>query len=191
MANWWQEFWVWLQALQGGAPAVVGSAAGSALGLLSIVIGALLNAELNRRRDSRLRKQEVVGLLTASIAEIENLAENLKRNFTSVGKPNGDVLILDPANQLLILPKITQQLSALPPDAIKAIANSYVVIDQYSDHLIHLGGTPLPDLPKDRIVIQVPHASFDRAKSISNGLLVKLDDYLATMKDALTALQRR
>ncbi|MBX5272620.1 hypothetical protein HJB99_28830 [Rhizobium sp. NLR17b] len=191
MANWWQEFWAWVQALQGGAPAIVGSAAGSALGLFSIVIGALLNAELNRRRDSRLRKQAVAGLLTASIAEIDNVAENLKRNFTTVGRPNGDVLISDPANQLLILPKIAEQLSALPPDAIKAIANSYVVIDQYSDHLVHLGGKPLPDLPKNRVVVQVPHASFDRAKSLSNGLLVKLDEYLATMKEALTALQRR
>jgi hypothetical protein len=45
--------WEWLNDLEGGALTVVGTAVGSFLGLISLLIGALFNAHLNRRRDDR------------------------------------------------------------------------------------------------------------------------------------------
>jgi uncharacterized membrane protein (DUF4010 family) len=44
----------WLQGLQGGAATFVGALTGSAIGFMALVLGALFNAHLNRKRDNDL-----------------------------------------------------------------------------------------------------------------------------------------
>jgi hypothetical protein len=48
----------WLEGLKGGAPVVIGAFTGSAIGLIALMLGALFNAHLNRRRDDDLRRVE-------------------------------------------------------------------------------------------------------------------------------------
>jgi len=50
--------WEWLEGLKGGAPAFVGAMTGSLLGLVSLVLGALFNAHLNRKRDDQIRRAD-------------------------------------------------------------------------------------------------------------------------------------
>lgn len=47
-------FWDWLTALPSGAAGFLGTLAGSTLGLLALILGALLNASLNRKRDDQI-----------------------------------------------------------------------------------------------------------------------------------------
>ena len=61
---------IWLEDLSGGAANFVGSFTGAAVGLIAILIGALFNAHLNRRRDDRLRRLEARAAATALRAEL-------------------------------------------------------------------------------------------------------------------------
>lgn len=50
--------WQWLSGLQGAQGAFVGSITGSLFGIIALVIGALFNFWLTRRRDARIRSEE-------------------------------------------------------------------------------------------------------------------------------------
>ncbi len=51
-------YWQDIIAQPASAAAFLGALSGAGGGLLAIILGALLNAELNRRRDDQLRDQE-------------------------------------------------------------------------------------------------------------------------------------
>lgn len=88
MARWWEIaligiFFIiitvgWGWALLGADPRwqneeFVGSAMGSATALLFLLFGALYNAELNRRRDDRLKDQQARSMAAAIRSEISSL----------------------------------------------------------------------------------------------------------------------
>jgi hypothetical protein len=54
-----------------GEAAFVGALIGSSIGLVALLLGALFNAELNRRRDDRLRREDRRAVATALRAELE------------------------------------------------------------------------------------------------------------------------
>ena len=70
--------WEWLSSLSGGAATFIGSLTGSAIGLIALLIGALFNAHLNRRRDDRLREIDTRGLAVALLAELRGICTTLK-----------------------------------------------------------------------------------------------------------------
>src|SRR4051812_48773426 len=70
----------WLQSLHGGAPPFLGALTGSLLGLLGILVGALFNANLNRKRDDRLRQQEALLVIVALRVELVGLRDSLINN---------------------------------------------------------------------------------------------------------------
>jgi hypothetical protein len=51
-------FWQWLEDASQGQATFIGSLIGSSIGLIALLLGALFNAHLNRRRDDRLRREE-------------------------------------------------------------------------------------------------------------------------------------
>jgi hypothetical protein len=59
------DFWQWLQTASQGQAIFVGTLVGSFFGLIALLLGALFNAELNRRRDDRLRTEEQRAVATA------------------------------------------------------------------------------------------------------------------------------
>ncbi len=63
-------FWSDIVAQPDSAAAFLGALAGAGGGLLAIIFGAVINAELNRRRDDRLRKQETNAMAIAFRAEL-------------------------------------------------------------------------------------------------------------------------
>ena len=58
----WAEFWDWLAMLPAGSASFVGTLTGFFLGLLTLLMGALFNARLNRRRDDTLREADRIAV---------------------------------------------------------------------------------------------------------------------------------
>ena len=65
------------------AAAFLGALSGAGGGLLAIVIGALINAELNRRRDDRLRREEGRSLALSLQGEMLAVGDTFRR-FTQL-----------------------------------------------------------------------------------------------------------
>jgi hypothetical protein len=57
--------WDWLSHLSQGQASFLGSLTGAAIGLIALLLGALFNAHLNRRRDDRLRREDQRAVATA------------------------------------------------------------------------------------------------------------------------------
>ncbi len=71
--------WQWLSNLQGAQAAFVGSVTGSLFGIIALVIGALFNFWLTRRRDARIRSEESNAVAAALFGEIVLFREELAR----------------------------------------------------------------------------------------------------------------
>src|SRR4051812_13760349 len=110
----WADFWNWLANLPQSSASFVGTVTGSALGLFALLLGALFNAHLNRRRDDRLREQEKRGIVTALTAELRGLQRTLAENADRLekGPPNGGESFLTPdlAHSVQIFPEILPKL---------------------------------------------------------------------------------
>lgn len=173
--------WDWLQGLQGGAPAVVGSAAGSAFGLISLLFGALVNAHLNRKRDDRLRCQEQVAVLTAIATEIENIVETLRFNAEKLESAQHDFRIPDVAHSLRLTPRSFDKLVGVSREAILAAVNAQTLVDQYADHLLYRGGEIIPGIPKGRTIVAMPLAASKAVIAINEGTAEKLAEYASLL----------
>ncbi len=73
----WAEFYTELKGWQG--------AIGSVLGFLALIAGALFNYRLNRRRDERLRNEEIAAIVSALYGEIVILRRSVARMANAVG----------------------------------------------------------------------------------------------------------
>ena len=77
-------YWPDIVAQPPSAAAFLGALAGAGGGLLAIILGALLNAELNRRRDDRLRWQEAEALMKSLATEMGAIATVSRAHATSL-----------------------------------------------------------------------------------------------------------
>lgn len=71
--------WQWLSGLQGAQSAFVGSVTGLLFGIVALVIGALFNFWLARRRDARIRSEEASAVAAALFGEIVLFRQELAR----------------------------------------------------------------------------------------------------------------
>ena len=86
VATYWQD----IVAQPPSAAAFLGALAGAGGGLLAIILGALLNAELNRRRDDRLRREKTRALAVAISGELKHFATHCRVNADALrthGRP--------------------------------------------------------------------------------------------------------
>lgn len=72
-------FFRWLDSLGSGSASFVGALTAFALGIIALVLGALLNYSLNRRRDRRVLSQEANAVAAALYSEIVLLRNELAR----------------------------------------------------------------------------------------------------------------
>jgi hypothetical protein len=79
-------FWEWLQTAPQGQATFVGALTGSFLGLVALLLGALFNAHLNRKRDDRLRREDQQAVASALRAELEGLQRTLKHQAEIVSQ---------------------------------------------------------------------------------------------------------
>jgi hypothetical protein len=135
------EFWKWFAALPPSSASFLGTLTGSGLGLIALLIGALFNAHLNRKRDDRLRKGDARAVTSALKAELSGIRESLMRNADSLDKPDGDFVAPDIVHSVRVMPVLLPKLGLLDVETTRDVIGIYVSIDQYCEALIMQGGT--------------------------------------------------
>jgi hypothetical protein len=130
-------FWEWLQTAPQGQATFVGALTGSFLGLVALLLGALFNAHLNRKRDDRLRREDQLAVATALRAELEGLQRTLKHQAEIVSqedyaKPDEEVNVPDLEQSIRIMPEALSKLVLLDGKTIGAVVEAYAMAEEYS-----------------------------------------------------------
>ena len=167
MPEWALSFWQWLQTASQGQASFVGTLMGSFFGLTALLLGALFNACLNRKRDDRLRTEEQRAVGTALKAELEGLHRTLNDATATISQdgylqPDEQAQVPDLAQSIRVMPEVVLKLGLLDETTISAVLDAYGRVNEYSAKLVLLGGRPgvSPDpsfmryvaLPPDRLV---------------------------------------
>jgi hypothetical protein len=151
----WPSFWDWLAKLPPGSASFVGTLAGSMFGLIALLLGALFNAHLNRRRDDRLRAEDRVALACTLYAELvlihRTLVENAQHLTDKPPDPDGGFTVPQPS--IKFFPEMLSKMGLLHPDTIGKVMAAYILTEQYLQQLILLGGRPMPNVPEDRPLV--------------------------------------
>ena len=182
MPGMWMEFWQWLGSLPASSASFLGTLTGSSLGLVALLLGALFNAHLNRKRDDRLRIKETRALAGALKAELVGKSRSLKDNTQRVQeRKSHNVLVPDIAQSIHIMPKVVDKLGLLDEETIISVIEAYGVIEQYCERLIINGGVLVKDLPGDRRLISLDESFY---KILIGGTLAMIE----TIEKAITKL---
>jgi hypothetical protein len=154
------NFFGWLNQQPQGTASFLGTLAGSTLGFLALLAGALFNAHLNRRRDDRLREHERRALATALYAELQLIREMFLSNCESLRKPvageNAGFVLPPPV--VKFMPELTGRIGFLSPETIKTVMGAYLVIEQTRRELLTLGAKPARDSQNDQLFLPNNHA---------------------------------
>ena len=145
--------WEWVQGLSGGAATVVGTATGSFLGLLTLLLGALYNARLNRKRDDRIRAEERRGVAAALRAELSGIVKIIEGNVTALREnpPEADegFLASDLAQFVRVMPQVLPKIGLLDAETIRTTMQAYSMIDElFAKYMILSGSAPNETLKK-------------------------------------------
>jgi hypothetical protein len=133
------DFFIWLNQQPQGTASFIGTLAGSTIGFLALLAGAMFNARLNRRRDDRLRDQDRTSLATALYAELKQFRDGWIADTEMLKQPgSGLASVLVRIPQVRLFPELVTNIGFLPPDAIRAVADAYAVVDQYQHDLLLL-----------------------------------------------------
>jgi hypothetical protein len=172
MPGWVASAWCWLENLRGAAPVVVGSTVGATLGFISLVLGALFNARLNRLRDDRLLAEKKKSVSAALLAEIRILEQTLTGNNVTLSHTKSDsLLVSDPASIMKVFPRLLSDIHILDGDAVKEVSELHALLDQYAEGLIILGGNPVTFAPKGRLIIDFPGVKASELKRINESYI--------------------
>jgi gas vesicle protein len=183
-------FWEWLQTASQGQATFVGALTGSFLGLVALLLGALFNGRLNRKRDDRLRREDQRAVASALRAELEGVQRVLKHQAETMrqedyAKPDEEINVPDLGQSIRIMPEAISKLGLLDGKTIGAVVTAYEMAEEYSAKLLFLGGRPrvTPDnfrryvvLPSNRVT-QVAQLNDVTAGAIQEAL-----DQLATTR---------
>ncbi len=126
----------------------------------ALLLGALFNAHLNRRRDDRLREEDRVALASALYAELSGihraLIENAQYLTERPADPSGGFVVPEPSMKLLAatLPKI----GLFQPQTIRRVMDAYVLTEQYVEQLIMFGGSLQTNVPENRRLVYLDAA---------------------------------
>jgi hypothetical protein len=136
--------WQWISNLKPGAATFLGALTGSGLGLLAIVIGAMINAALNRRRDMQLRNDERRALATALRAELGELARQFENGIADIETKKvaqgGGFLAPDLTKSIKLFPELTDKLGLLDVETITMVVQGYQTVEHFKNKLLMLGG---------------------------------------------------
>jgi hypothetical protein len=166
--------WAWLQGLSGGAAAFVGAATGSAIGLIALVIGALFNAHLNRKRDDRLRSDDARSVASALFAELGSIREALLHNVKNLEDTTSGYAGPDIAHMVHIFPEVVSKLGVLDGTTIRNVVEAYAVIEQHMQMCMMLGAVHHDKIPGRRMVV-IPAASVSKISDVNRHTAKDLD----------------
>lgn len=139
--------WEWLQGLNGGAAAFVGSATGSAIGLVALLLGALFNFGLNRRRDALLRREEAnavaaalygeVLLIQRELAKIGNRVVQVRMRYPPA-EFDRQFLDENPIPEPTLYNALASKLGMLPPGEVLALTEFHAQLKELTHWLPQL-----------------------------------------------------
>jgi hypothetical protein len=181
----------WIATFPPGSAPVMGPLVGSALGLIVILLGALFNAHLNRRRDERLLNSERRALAAALTAELTSVKETLLGNATMLKDnpppPDGGFVVPDIAHSAQIFPQVLPKIGLLQqPDVIKAVVGAHILIAQYCENLILLGGILQQDyIPAHRRIIQMNASSAETVAELNGNRAAYMDEVIRALEPYL------
>lgn len=170
----------WLDSLSPSAASFLGSLAGPFLGLIAVLLGALFNAHLNRRRDDRLRKQERTGWETALKVELQILRDFFRDQSAEASSSHESGLFAVPktSHATAIFRLSGQNLSLFPPDKLEIVLKTYSLIEFYDEIVLTIAreGDAVNTGPSQYII--VPHALRDQYAMVTLDLANTFDSAL-------------
>jgi hypothetical protein len=115
-----------------------GSFIGSFVGLIALLLGALFNAYLARRRDDRIRKHDAKALISAIKAELQYFkkafgigSEALQNNKND--QSSNYVLAHDISKSVRVLPVVITNIGLLESETVAEVLRAYAIIDDYDN----------------------------------------------------------
>jgi len=180
-------FWEWLQGLEGGAPTVVGTAVGSFLGLVSLLLGALFNAHLNRRRDDRLRNADRRAMAVALISELAGLAQTLGDNAEKLKTTTNDFIVPDLDHSVFVLPKFIDKLGLLDELTVERIIDAYLIIEQYCERLLLMGGRVDEGAEEARRLVHMPQSAALKVATLNEVIVEQIDKARIQLRTYISA----
>ena len=175
----------WLGALNDREASFLGSFIGPAVGLAALLLGALFNAHLNRRRDDRIRVADTRATAAALRAELNGLLAALDHNAESLATAESGFLVPDLAQSIYVFPEMLTKIGQLDVTTVNELIDAYIVIEQYAETLVLLGGQPAPNLPRNRCMLAMPKTAAAHVITINRThaerlkrVIARLDGYL-------------
>ncbi|MCJ2041973.1 hypothetical protein MKK55_23895 [Methylobacterium sp. J-059] len=131
--------WEWLRALPPGPASFVGTLTGSSIGLIAILVGALWNFNLSRKRDALERAQEVRSIAAALYGEMllirkeaASVARAVAYAYVEIGTKRYPGVRFDHhflerfrLTEPLLYKSLASRLGELPSDIVISIAEFY------------------------------------------------------------------
>jgi hypothetical protein len=154
-----------------------------------LLLGALFNAHLNRRRDDRLRKEEQRLLAVALRAELAGIDDDLSENSDELRKKDlskvTNVFVGDVSQSVRILPASISKIGLLDQDTIQHVMKAYFAVEQHVEKLLLGGGGTIREAVEGRRLIVLGKDKAGMILAINDGTssaiqtaLKKLDAYL-------------
>lgn len=170
------EIWSALKDMPTGTASFLGALAGSGLGLIAILIGALFNAHLNRRRDDRLRRTEARSISAALSAEFNSILDTINQNNEQIRSGNGlDFVVPDLSHSVRVAPHALDKIVLLDMETIKEVIECYIIIEQYCENLLMLGAKLDSQSVPNRRMIYVPGAKGDALIQMHQSIAERLN----------------
>jgi hypothetical protein len=171
-------YWQAIIALPASAAAFLGALSGAGGGLLAIIIGALINAELNRRRDDRLCREEARSLALSLHGETLSVADSYRRHksllvetlniFHSKDGLQSFPVLTRLACSAVIFSKCCERLGLLEdPELIRDLAHFYASVPK-NDETISIQQERVVEACQGLMTLSDEFA--ERAESLANQL---------------------
>jgi hypothetical protein len=182
---------LWLQGLSPGSASFLGSFTGASIGLFVLLIGALFNAHLCRRRDDRVRRMEARAAATALSAELTGINQALMQNTASTEiqrpPPGGGYYVPDLSQGIRAYPHVLPKIGLFDSETIQVVLVAYVVVEQHCEVLAAWGGTQAANAPIGRRAIYMPVQHAEHLRTINR----KTSEYVQSAITKLDMFLRR
>ncbi|WP_262516676.1 hypothetical protein [Agrobacterium tumefaciens] len=174
----------WIEGLKGGWPELLGSLAGSAIGLLALVIGALYNARLNRKAEREREINDQFGIIEALLAEISSVKHTLDKAAVDLRQQtqgNVQAFIPDPCPDRGVFEKFLSRIELFDEATIRPISELYAVLDEYCTQVVVRGGGFNQSI-KGRGVLVIGNAVSEPVAQMNDSLSQRCGDVISELR---------
>lgn len=179
------NIWEWMATLAPAQATIVGTAVGATIGFFTLIGGALINAQLNRRRDQAKLNDDALAIAAALKADLTGVANTIRENASQLKNSDSSMLIRNPSHSLRVLPHALDKIGLLDIEAITAVIGAYTLIDQYIETVLILGGIVKSGVQSNRFLVELPGSRNKDLAAITEttveGIKMAIDSLEATL----------